>query len=65
MLDAVHSHWTQNFVLSVHDDAASLAETHPAAGKTAIEAKPTVYVCHGETCSLPVTEPDAITRLLA
>jgi hypothetical protein len=36
---------------------------HPAAGKTAIDGKTTVYVCRGESCSLPVTEPDALAAL--
>jgi uncharacterized protein YyaL (SSP411 family) len=64
LLDAVRSRWTHNLVLSVHDDVALLPEIHPAAGKTAIAGKPSVYVCRGETCSLPVTEPDAAAALL-
>jgi uncharacterized protein len=34
------------------------------AGKTAIGGKPTAYACIGPQCSLPVTEPDALTDLL-
>jgi uncharacterized protein YyaL (SSP411 family) len=30
---------------------------HPAAGKGAVDGKVTVYVCTGQTCSLPVTDP--------
>jgi uncharacterized protein YyaL (SSP411 family) len=48
----------------VHDDSVRLPETHPAAGKTALAGRPTVYVCRGETCSLPVTEAEALARLL-
>jgi hypothetical protein len=34
------------------------------AGKTQVNGKATVYVCHNFTCSLPVTEPAALTALL-
>ena len=34
------------------------------AGKTQVGGKATVYVCHDFTCSLPVTEPAALTALL-
>jgi uncharacterized protein len=35
----------------------SLPASSPAHGKTAVEGKPTAYVCIGPQCSLPVTEP--------
>jgi uncharacterized protein YyaL (SSP411 family) len=34
----------------------SLPESSPAHGKTAINGRPTAYVCIGPQCSLPVTE---------
>lgn len=36
---------------------ASLEPGHPAAGKQMVNNKPTVYVCFGQTCLAPVTEP--------
>ena len=39
--------------------------SHPAAGKTPAAGKATAYVCRGETCSLPVTDPEALQSLLA
>jgi uncharacterized protein YyaL (SSP411 family) len=30
---------------------------HPAASKGPVDGKVTVYVCSGQTCSLPVTDP--------
>ncbi|NIJ43314.1 hypothetical protein FHS78_003627 [Parvibaculum indicum] len=39
---------------------ASLPQSHPASGKGMVGGKPTAYVCVGETCSLPVTNPDAL-----
>lgn len=44
---------------------ASLPKGHPAAEKDAVDNRPTAYVCRGQTCSLPVTDPDALTALLA
>ncbi|MDX5366447.1 MAG: thioredoxin domain-containing protein, partial [Alphaproteobacteria bacterium] len=41
-------------------DGASLPASHPAHGKTALDGMPTAYVCAGETCSLPVTDADAL-----
>jgi uncharacterized protein YyaL (SSP411 family) len=35
------------------------------AGKSQVDGKATVYVCHNFTCSLPVTEPAALTALLS
>jgi uncharacterized protein YyaL (SSP411 family) len=35
-----------------------------AQGKTAIDGKATAYVCHNFTCSQPVTEWDALEKLL-
>ncbi len=34
-----------------------LPASSPAHGKTALDGKPTAYVCIGPQCSLPVTEP--------
>ncbi|MGH6865939.1 MAG: thioredoxin domain-containing protein [Methyloceanibacter sp.] len=38
-------------------DRESLPVSSPAHGKTAVDGKPTAYVCIGPQCSLPVTEP--------
>jgi uncharacterized protein YyaL (SSP411 family) len=40
----------------------SLPPSSPAHGKTAIDGKPTAYVCIGPQCSLPVTEPAALVE---
>jgi len=41
-------------------EGEALPESSPAHGKTAIDGKPTAYVCIGPQCSLPVTEPGAL-----
>jgi len=51
-------------IVSLIEDGASLPEGHPAAGKRAVEGKPTAYVCLGPTCSLPITEPRDLASVL-
>jgi uncharacterized protein YyaL (SSP411 family) len=41
-----------------------LPASSPAQGKTAIEGKPTAYVCIGPQCSLPVTEPAKLVETI-
>ena len=43
----------------------ALPRGHPATGKTQLGGRPTVYVCPGQTCWLPITEPEELTRALA
>jgi uncharacterized protein YyaL (SSP411 family) len=40
--------------------AAALPESHPAREKIAAFPKPAAFVCVGETCSLPITNADAL-----
>jgi uncharacterized protein YyaL (SSP411 family) len=65
MLAEIRRHWSPNVVLSLHRDTTSLPVGHPASGKPAVDGKVTVYVCRGETCSLPVTEPHQLSDSLA
>jgi len=57
--------WTPNIVLMLHDEKAALPPGHPAADKAPMAGTATAYICRGETCSLPVTQPDRLERLLA
>ena len=43
---------------------AALPASSPAHGKTAIDGKPTAYVCIGPQCSLPVTEPAKLVETI-
>jgi hypothetical protein len=47
---------------SVKAGASALPASSPAHGKTAIDNKPTAYVCVGPQCSLPVTDPAALVE---
>jgi hypothetical protein len=42
--------------------SGGLPRTSPAYGKTAIDGKPTAYVCIGPQCSLPVTDAAALVE---
>ena len=46
------------------EGASALPESSPAHGKTAIDGKPTAYVCIGPQCSLPVTEPAKLVETI-
>jgi len=43
-------------------EGEALPSSSPAHGKTAIEGRPTAYICIGPQCSLPVTEPAALVE---
>jgi uncharacterized protein YyaL (SSP411 family) len=51
-----------NVVVQEVGAGVSLSASSPAHGKTAIDGKPTAYVCIGPQCSLPVTDPAALTE---
>jgi uncharacterized protein YyaL (SSP411 family) len=55
---------TPNTILRAVADPGRLPAGHPAHGKAAIDGRPTAYVCRGETCSLPVTDPETLAVLL-
>jgi len=43
----------------------SLPAGHPASGKGQTNGSATAYVCRGQTCSLPITEPESLAAALA
>ena len=51
-------------ILTALAPGEALPVSHPAAGKTMVEGKPAAYVCVGQVCSLPITEPDALRAAL-
>ena len=64
LLSAVRALCLPNRILQVIGPAESLPENHPAQGKGQSDGKVTAYVCHGPTCSLPITEAKALTLAL-
>ena len=72
MLRALHQQYIPNKVLFQIDPqhVTAALEALPLlrdvlAGKAQVDGKATVYVCHNFTCSLPVTDPEALTALFA
>lgn len=67
LLTTVHQRYLSNrVVLTVDQSKPSTQSQLPlAAGKTGVQGNPAAYVCHGRTCSAPVTEPRELERLLS
>src|SRR4029077_17202717 len=42
----------------------ALPPGHPASGKGLVDGRPAAYVCEGPICSLPLTDPQALTAAL-
>lgn len=55
----------RNIILQRINDNDELHDGHPAKGKQALDGRATAYVCRGESCSLPVTDSDALRTLLS
>ncbi|MBM3570892.1 MAG: thioredoxin domain-containing protein [Alphaproteobacteria bacterium] len=51
-------------ILSVVRPQAALFVGHPAHGKTKLGHQSAAYVCRGPVCSLPITDPAALTTAL-
>ncbi|MDH3231689.1 MAG: thioredoxin domain-containing protein [Alphaproteobacteria bacterium] len=60
MLQALARISVPNRVIQTVAAGDSLPDGHPASGKAAKDGAATVYVCRGQTCSLPITEPGAL-----
>ncbi len=65
LIEAVRTNWRRHLVLDIRTDATQLPEGHPASGKDAIDGKATAYLCREGSCSLPVTDPDALAALIS
>ncbi len=46
------------------EDAGAIPASSPAAGKGGVNGKITAYVCIGQRCSMPLTEPDLLKEKL-
>jgi hypothetical protein len=46
-------------------DGAALANDHPAKAKLTSVSGAAAFVCSGQSCSLPVTEPNALLQLMS
>jgi uncharacterized protein YyaL (SSP411 family) len=64
LLVKIAGRYVPNKTLVLVDGAGSGYVPAAAKGKTAINGKPTAYVCHNFTCSHPVTDGAALEKLL-
>jgi len=67
LLETIHRRYLPNKVLVVAglDQVATLGQRIPLlAGRAQIDGSATAYVCENYACRLPVTEPQALLRLL-
>jgi uncharacterized protein YyaL (SSP411 family) len=62
---AAYRHSVPDMMLRLVAPGADLPPTHPAHGKGQIDGQPAAYVCHGTTCSLPITDPDELSKALS
>ena len=70
LLAEAYRHYLPNRVLvgKTGTDGSADAAGHAVPlleGRDAVESRPTAYVCENYVCNLPVTEPQALARLLA
>jgi uncharacterized protein YyaL (SSP411 family) len=65
LLEAVHGSCVPNRILTVLAASDDVPKGHPAEGKANIGGAATAYVCVGETCSPPVTDPQQLRSLLS
>jgi uncharacterized protein YyaL (SSP411 family) len=49
-----------NRILQIAASDHAFPESHPLHGKISLQGKPTVYICEGQTCSLPITDPESL-----
>ena len=64
LLDIAGTHRLAGLVTLVTPDTAALSPTHPAFGKTAIDGKPTAYICANQSCRPPITDPSDLRAAL-
>ena len=64
LLSKIFGRYVPNKTLVLVEGAGSGYVPAAAKGKAAIDGKPTAYICHNFTCSLPVTSWEALEKLL-
>jgi uncharacterized protein YyaL (SSP411 family) len=65
LLNTINDHSLPGRIVGVVKSEADLVQQHPAKGKTRLDGKATAYVCQGQTCSLPITEPSELAAFLS
>jgi uncharacterized protein len=63
LISCAHKHGPVDRVVSHVARGTTLPTHHPASGKTSVDL-PTAFICVGTTCSLPLSNRDALRQLL-
>jgi uncharacterized protein YyaL (SSP411 family) len=65
LFDACYQAPLPNRVITLSAPDTAWPAGHPAAGKPALDGKPTAYICVGATCSLPHANADSLRAALS
>ena len=65
LLRAIHGVSLPGRVVQLVEPDVEFPLGHPVFGKSAVDGQPTVYVCRGPVCSLPLTTAEALAAALA
>ncbi len=64
LIRRIRSHPNPTIVYFESESTEGLPASHPASGKAMQRDHPTIYICRGQTCSLPVTDANRLSELL-
>ncbi|TXH39263.1 MAG: thioredoxin domain-containing protein [Rhodospirillaceae bacterium] len=64
LLDVLRDYSLPTALLQRVSPDEALPPHHPAQGKEMIDGRPTIYLCRGQTCSLPISDPAALALAL-
>jgi len=64
LINAVMGRSLPNKTMMLIEPGRNLPEGHPAFGKTMQNGQPTAYICQGQNCSTPISNPVTLSQLL-
>ena len=64
MLTTVQQRYIPNRILLVGEPSGGASELPLMRGKVRLDGRPTAYLCHRQTCSPPMTEPQQLEAIL-
>ncbi len=65
LIEAVRACPFPAWTLTIREEEEALPAGHPAAGKGLVGGKAALYVCEGQTCLAPLTDPAAVAGFMA
>ena len=64
LLNSTYNRSCPTLILNVVGAEDAIPDGHPAAGRSQSDGQATAFVCRGQTCSLPITDPAALQKAL-